>query len=239
MGQVSPTKGTIKLQILMDLGGSISTLIFVTHGRIHEVNLRDDLLAEPGALYILVRGYVDFARLYKIHRSGAFFIIRAKSNFRFRRLDCQKADKAKGVQADQIIELHSYYARKAYPHRLRRVHYYDTEKNKRFPTILFCRPPRLPICFAADGRSSYSSNGSNSICGFEPFKAPRECPKDQVWIAISVHVLVAIIRKKLQLKGGLFMMLQISSVSPFLKTPLFQLFSEIEADEKEAILLTS
>jgi hypothetical protein len=86
MGQVLPTKGTIKLQIPIDLGGGISTLIFVTHGKIHKVNLRDDLLAEPGVLYILVRGYLDFARLYKIHRSGASFIILAKSNFRFRRL---------------------------------------------------------------------------------------------------------------------------------------------------------
>ncbi len=123
-------KGAIKLHTLMDLRGSIPTLIFITHGKIHELKLLDELLIEPGAIYLLDRGYLDFARLYRIHRAGAFFIIRAKSNFRFRRLYSQKADKAKGVQADQIIELHGFYARKDYPHRLRRIRYYDAEKKK-------------------------------------------------------------------------------------------------------------
>jgi hypothetical protein len=110
--QFRQRKGAIKLHTLMDLRGSIPTLIFVTHGKVHEVNLLDNLLIEPGAIYLFDRGYLDFARLYKIHQAGAFFIIRAKSNFRFRRLYSQKADKAKGVQADQIIELHGFYARK-------------------------------------------------------------------------------------------------------------------------------
>jgi hypothetical protein len=96
-------KGAIKLHTLMDLRGSIPTLIFITHGKVHEINLLDELLFEPGAIYLFDRGYLDFARLYNIHQSPAFFIIRAKRNFRFRRLFSQPADKAKGIQADQII----------------------------------------------------------------------------------------------------------------------------------------
>ena len=128
--QFRQRKGAIKLHTLMDLRASIPTLIFITHGKVHEVNLLDHLIIEPGAIYILDRGYLDFARLYKIHQAGAFFIIRAKSNFRFRRLYSQKADKAKGVQANQIIELHGFYAQKDYPGRLRRIRYYDAEKKK-------------------------------------------------------------------------------------------------------------
>lgn len=230
-------KGAIKLHTLMDLRGSIPTLIFVTHGKVHEVNLLDDLLVEPGAIYILDRGYLDFARLYKIHRSGAFFIIRAKSNFRFRRLYSQKADKAKGVQADQIIELHGYYARKDYPDRLRRVRYYDAEKKKRliFLTNNFILPATtIAELFRCRWKIELFFKWIKQHLRIKAFYGTSEnAVKTQIWIAISVYVLVAIVRKKLQLKGSLYTMLQILSVSLFLKTPLFQLLSEIEPDEKE------
>ena len=231
-------KGAIKLHALMDLRGSIPTLIFVTHGKVHEVNLLDDLPIEPGAIYILDRGYLDFARLYKIHRSGAFFIIRAKSNFRFRRLYSQKADKAKGVQADQIIELHGYYARKDYPDRLRRVRYYDAEKKKRlfFLTNNFILPATtIAELFRYRWKIELFFKWIKQHLRIKALYGTSEnAVKTQIWIAISVYVLVAIVRKKLQLKGSLFTMLQILSVSLFLKTPLFQLLSEIEPDEKEA-----
>ena len=129
--QFRQRKGAIKLHTLMDLRGSIPKLIFVTHGKIHEIHLLDELIVEPGAIYIFDRGYLDFARLYKIHQARAFFIIRAKSNFRFRRIYSQPADKSIGIQADQIIELHGFYARKDYPERLRRIRYFDAEKNRR------------------------------------------------------------------------------------------------------------
>ena len=231
-------KGAIKLHTLMDLRGSIPTLIFVTHGKVHEVTLLDDLLVEPGAIYILDRGYLDFARLYKIHRSGAFFIIRAKSNFRFRRLYSQKADKAKGVQADQIIELHGYYARKDYPDRLRRVRYYDGEKKKRliFLTNNFILPATtIAELFRYRWKIELFFKWIKQHLRIKAFYGTSEnAVKTQIWIAISVYVLVAIVRKKLQLKGSLFTMLQILSVSLFLKTSLFQLLSDIEPDEKEA-----
>ena len=231
-------KGAIKLHTLMDLRGSIPTLIFVTHGKVHEVNLLDDLVLEPGAIYIFDRGYLDFARLYKIHRAGAFFIIRAKSNFRFRRLYSQKADKAKGVQADQIIELHGYYVRKDYPDRLRRVRYYDAKKKKRliFLTNNFLLPATtIAELFRCRWKIELFFKWIKQHLRIKAFYGTSEnAVKTQIWIAISVYVLVAIIKKKLKVKASLYTMLQILSVSLFQKTPLFQLLSQIKPEDKKA-----
>ncbi len=235
--QFRQRKGAIKLHTLMDLRGSIPTLIFVTHGKVHEVNLLDDLVIEPGAIYIFDRGYLDFARLYKIHRAGAFFIIRAKSNFRFRRLYSQKADKAKGVQADQIIELHGFYARKDYPDRLRRIRYYDAEKKKRliFLTNNFILPATtIAELFRCRWKIELFFKWIKQHLRIKAFYGTSEnAVKTQIWIAISVYVLVAIIKKKLKVKASLYTMLQILSVSLFEKTPLFQLLSQIKPDGKE------
>jgi hypothetical protein len=231
-------KGAIKLHTLMDLRGSIPTLIFVTHGKVHEVNLLDDLVLEPGAIYIFDRGYLDFARLYKIHRAGAFFIIRAKSNFRFRRLYSQKADKAKGVQADQIIELHGYYVRKDYPDRLRRVRYYDAKKKKRliFLTNNFLLPATtIAELFRCRWKIELFFKWIKQHLRIKAFYGTSEnAVKTQIWIAISVYVLVAIIKKKLKVKASLYTILQILSVSLFQKTPLFQLLSQIKPEDKKA-----
>jgi len=230
-------KGAIKLHTLMDLRGSIPTLIFVTHGKVHEVNLLDDLVIEPGAIYILDRGYLDFARLYKIHRAGAFFIIRAKSNFRFRRLYSQKADKVKGVQADQVIELHGFYARTDYPDRLRRIRYYDAEKKKRF--IFLTNHFTLPALTIAElyrcrWKIELFFKWLKQHLRIKAFYGTSEnAVKTQIWIAISVYVLVAIVKKKLNLTPSLYTILQILSVSLFEKTPLLQLLSQIQPDEKE------
>jgi hypothetical protein len=229
-------KGAIKLHTLMDLRGSIPTLIFITPAQTHEVNLLDKLPIEPGAIYIFDRGYLDFARLHKIHRAGAFFIIRAKSNFRFRRVYSQKADKAKGVQADQIIELHGYYARKEYPDRLRRVRYYDAEKKKRliFLTNHFLLSAfTIAELYRCRWKIELFFKWIKQHLRIKAFYGTSEnAVKTQIWIAISVYVLVAIIKKKLQLKTSLYTMLQILSVSLFEKTPLFQLLSQTKDDEK-------
>jgi hypothetical protein len=128
-------KGAIKLHTLLDLRGSIPTLVIITHGKYHEVNILDDLFIEAGAIYILDRGYLDFARLYKIHQSLGFFVTRAKSNFDFKRLYSQPVDKSTGVQADQIIGLNGFYAQKDYPEKLRRIRYFDSLNNKRLGFI--------------------------------------------------------------------------------------------------------
>jgi len=235
--QFRQRKGAIKLHTLMDLRGSIPTLIFVTHGKVHEVNLLDDLVIEPGAIYIFDRGYLDFARLYKIHRAGAFFIIRAKSNFRFRRLYSQKVDKGKGVQADQIIELHGFYVRKDYPDRVRRVRYYDAEKKKRliFLTNNFILPATtIAELFRCRWKIELFFKWIKQHLRIKAFYGTSQnAVKTQIWIAISVYVLVALIKKKLKVKASLYTMLQILSVSLFEKTPLFQLLSQIIPDEKE------
>jgi hypothetical protein len=235
--QFRQRKGAIKLHTLMDLRGSIPTLIFVTHGKVHEVNLLDDLPIEPGAIYIFDRGYLDFLRLYKVHRAGAFFIIRAKSNFRFRRLYSHKADKAKGIQADQIIELHGFYARKDYPDRLRRVRYYDAEKKKRliFLTNNFILPATtIAELFRCRWKIELFFKWVKQHLRIKAFYGTSEnAVKTQIWIAISAYVLVAIIKKRLKVEASLYTMLQILSVSLFEKTPLFQLLSQIKPDEKK------
>jgi len=236
--QFRQRKGAIKLHTLMDLRGSIPTLIFVTHGKIHEINLLDELIVEPGAIYIFDRGYLDFARLYKIHQARAFFIIRAKSNFRFRRMYSQPADKSKGIQADQIIELHGFYARQDYPERLRRIRYFDAEKNKRL--IFLTNHVALPAftiaeLFRCRWKIELFFKWIKQHLRIKAFYGTSEnAVKTQIWIAISVYVLVAIVKKKLKLKASLYTMLQILSVSLFEKTPLFQLLSQIKPEEKKA-----
>jgi hypothetical protein len=235
--QFRQRKGAINLHTLMDLRGSIPTLIFVTHGKVHEVNLLDELLIEPGAIYIFDRGYLDFARLYKIHQAGAFFIIRAKSNFRFRRLYSQKADKAKGVQADQSIELHGFYARKDYPDRFRRIRYYDAERKKRliFLTNHFSLPAfTIAELFRCRWKIELFFKWIKQHLRIKAFYGTSEnAVKTQIWIAISVYVLVAIVKKGLRVKLSLYTMLQILSVSLFEKTPILQLLSQILPEEKE------
>jgi len=230
-------KGAIKLHTLLDLRGSIPILIYVTQGKTHEVNLLDDLLVEPGAIYIFDRGYLDFARLYRIHQGGAFFIIRAKSNFRFRRIYSQPVDKAKGVQADQIIKLRGFYARKDYPERLRRIRYFDPEKKKRliFLTNNFTLPAFVVAeLFRCRWKIELFFKWIKQHLRIKAFYGTSEnAVKTQIWIAITVYVLVAIVKKRLNLDVSLYTMLQILSVSLFGKTPLFQLFSQIQQQETE------
>jgi hypothetical protein len=236
--QFRQRKGAIKLHTLMDLRGSIPTLIFVTHGKTHEIKLLDELILEPGAIYIFDRGYLDFARLYKIHQARAFFIIRAKSNFRFRRMYSQPAQKSKGIQADQVIELHGFYVRKDYPERLRRIRYFDAEKNKRL--IFLTNHVALPAftiaeLFRCRWKIELFFKWIKQHLRIKAFYGTSEnAVKTQIWIAISVYVLVAIVKKKLKLKASLYTMLQILSVSLFEKTPLFQLLSQIKPKEEKA-----
>jgi hypothetical protein len=230
-------KAAIKLHTLTDLRGSIPTLIFVTQGKTHEVNLLDELLVEPGAIYLFDRGYLDFGRLYQIDQAKAFFVIRAKRNFRFRRLYSQTVDKAQGVQADQIIELHGFYACKDYPARLRRIRYFDSKKNKRL--IFLTNRFSLPAFTVAEllrcrWKIELFFKWIKQHPRIKAFYGTSEnAVKTQIWIAISVYVLVAIVKKKLQLEASLYTMLQILSLSLFEKIPLFQLLSQIAPDEKE------
>jgi hypothetical protein len=235
--QFRQRKGAIKLHTLLDLRGSIPTLIFVTHGKVHEVNLLDELFVESGAIYIFDRGYLDFARLYKIHQAGAFFIIRAKSNFRFRRIYSRPTDKSKGVQADQIIELHGFYVHKDYPERLRRIRYFDAEKNKRliFLTNQFTLPAfTIAELFRCRWKIELFFKWIKQHLRIKAFYGTSEnAVKTQIWIAISIYVLVAIVKKQLKVDLSLYTMLQILSVTLFEKTPLLQLLSKIDLNETQ------
>jgi transposase len=225
-------KGAIKLHTLLDLRGSIPTMVFVTHGKVHEVNLLDELTLEPGAIYIFDRGYVDFTRLYKLHQSSAFFVIRAKRNFHFRRLYSQPVDKSKGLQADQIIHLHGFYARKDYPERLRRIRYFDAEKNKRLVLLTnnFILPGfTIAELFRCRWKIELFFKWIKQHLRIKAFYGTSEnAVKTQIWIALTVYVLVAIVKKQLNMNVSLYTMLQILSVTLFEKTPLIQLFSDID-----------
>lgn len=223
-------KGAIKLHTLLDLRGGIPTCVVITHGNVHDVNILDYLIIEPGALYIIDRGYLDFARLYSLTRASAFFVTRSKSNFNFKRLYSKTVDKSTGVHCDQIIVLNNFYARKDYPEKMRRIRFFDHDKNKRlyFLTNNF-KLPALTIAELYRSRwkielffkwikqnlriKKFYGNSENTV-------------KTQIWIAISVYVLIAIIKKQLNLDQSLYTILQILSVIPFEKITLLQALTQ-------------
>ena len=206
--------------------------IIITHGKIHDVNILDELPLEAGAIYILDRGYLDFGRLYMIHQSLAFFITRAKSNFDFQRLYSQPVDKATGVQADQIITLQGFYARKDYPEKLRRIRYVDIQNNKRF--VFLTNNFTLPALTIAElyhcrWQIELFFKWIKQHLRIKAFYGTSEnAVKTKIWIAISVYVLVAIVKKRLKIDHSLYTILQILSVSLFEKTDLYQLLANFK-----------
>ena len=223
------TKSAVKLHTLLDLRGNIPTLVIITDGKVHDVNILDQLVAEPGAIYIMDRGYLDFARLYVMHQSLAFFVTRAKKNFDFRRLYSRPVDKSTGLQCDQVIMLNGYYTRKDYPAKLRRIRYFDTENKKRlvFLTNNFDLPAlTIAELYRSRWQVELFFKWIKQHLRIKKFYGNSEnAVKTQIWIAISVYVLVAIIKKRLNLDMSLYTILQILSVSLFEKTPILQAFS--------------
>ena len=219
-------KGAIKIHTLLDLRGSIPTIIIVTHGKIHDVNILDVLVFEAGAFYIMDRGYLDFARLYKIHLGCAFFVTRAKKNFDFKRLYSRPVDKNTGVQCDQIITLGGFYPRKNYPEKLRRIRYFDKLTNKHFVFLTnnFNLPPLvIAHLYRSRWQVELFFKWIKQHLRIKAFYGTSEnAVKTQVWIAISVYLLVAIVKKQLNLDASLYTILQIISVTVFEKTPLLQ-----------------
>lgn len=223
-------KGAIKLHTLLDMRGSIPATIIITHGKVHDVNILDSIFIEAGAIYIMDRGYLDFARLYNIQQSSAFFITRAKSNFDFKRLYSQPVDKTTGVLCDQIIALNGFYAKKDYPDKLRRIRYYDADNNK---TLIFLTNNfTLPALTIADlyrcrWQVELFFKWIKQHLRIKAFYGTSEnAVKTQVWIAIAVYVLVAIIKKRLELEQSLYTILQILSITLFEKTLLSQAFAK-------------
>jgi len=232
-------KGAIKLHTLLDLRGSLPSLVIITHGKVHDVTILDQLIFEPGAFYIVDRGYLDFARLYVIHQSSAFFVTRTKNNFSFRRLYSRSVDKSTGVQFDQIIVLEGYYSHKAYPDKLRRIRYFDTDQNKRliFLTNNFTLPAlTIAKLFQCRWQIEIFFKWIKQHLRIKAFYGTTEnAVKTQIWISITVYVLVAIVKKQLHLDLSLYTILQILSVTLFEKTPILEALSIIQPQELKGV----
>jgi len=233
-------KGAVKLHTLLDLRGSIPSLVIITHGKVHDVNILDQLSFEPGAFYIIDRGYLDFDRLYAIHQASAFFVTRTKSNFSFRRLYSRPVDKSIGVQCDQIIVLEGFYSHKAYPDKLRRIRYFDTNLNKRliFLTNNFTLPAlTIAQLFQCRWQIEIFFKWIKQHLRIKAFYGTTEnAVKTQIWIAIAVYVLVAIVKKQMHLDLTLYTILQILSVTLFEKTPILEALSTIQPLKLEDVL---
>jgi len=226
------TKAAIKLHTLLDLRGNIPTFIHISDGKLHDVNVLDILIPEAGAFYIMDRGYVDFARLFTLNQYQAFFVTRAKSNLYFRRVYSHPVDKQSGLICDQTIMLSGFYSAKDYPDRLRRIKYHDRQTNKNlvFLTNNF-KLPALTIAelYRCRWQVELFFKWIKQHLRIKSFYGTSQnAVKTQVWIAISVYVLVAIIRKRLNLNESLYTILQILSVTAFERTPLNQLLTQMD-----------
>ena len=224
------TKSAVKMHTLLDLRGSIPTFIRVTTGDIHDVNILDEIILQAGAYYVMDRGYLDYARLYRIHLAGAFFVTRAKSNLDASRIYSEQVDKQTGVLADQSIALNGYDSRKDYPSHLRRIRFYDplTDKDLIFLTNQFTLPATT-ICALYKSRWQVELffKWIKQHLRIKAFYGTSEnAVKTQIWIAVSIYLLVAIVKKKLDLPASLYTLLQVLSVTLFEKMPISQVLQQ-------------
>jgi hypothetical protein len=225
-------KGAIKLHTLLNLRGSIPEWIHISDGKLHDVQVLDLLLPQPGAFYLIDRGYVDFARLWVLHQGAAFFVTRAKRGLQWQRRYSQAVDKASGLRCDQTIVLAGVETQHAYPAALRRIRYWDSETQQSliFLTNQFELPAlTIALLHKARWRVELFFKWIKQHLRIKAFYGTSEnAVKTQVWIAISVYVLVAILKKQLGLEQSLYTILQILSVTLFEKTPILQALSEGE-----------
>lgn len=219
-----PTQHALKLHTVLDLRGQIPTFIRITPAHLHDVKMLDQVTPEAGAVYVMDRGYLDFRRLYRWTQHGAFFITRARKDFRFTRLDSRRVDKATGVRCDQTIALVWFYSAQGYPAQLRRIRYWDVDRQRDlvFLTNNFTLPPlSVAELYRARWRVELFFKWIKQHLRIKSFYGTSEnAVKTQVWTAVCAYLIVAIIRKRLHLETSLHTMLQILSVSIFEKTPI-------------------
>ncbi len=222
-------KGAIKLHTLLDVRGSIPTVVIITPASVHDVNILDDLFFEAGAIYIMDRAYVDFARLYRISAASAFFVTRAKNTLQVQRLYSRPVDKSTGLLCDQTVVLTGFYSRKNYPDKLRRIRYRDPDTQKRFVFLtnnFTLAPLTIARLYRARWRVELFFKWIKQHLRIKAFYGTSEnAVKTQVWIAIATYLLVAIVKKQLHLDRSLYTILQIMSVTLFEKTPILQALS--------------
>ena len=223
-------KAAIKLHTLLDLRGSIPSFIHISDGKLHDVNVLDHLIPEPGAFYVMDRGYLDFKRLHQLHQYAAFFVIRAKSNLQCRRLYSHPVQKQTGLRCDQTVVLTGFYPSQHYPGKLRRIKYHDTVTDKRliFLTNNFLLPPlTIAKLYRCRWQVELFFKWIKQHLRIKSFFGTTEnAVKTQIWIAVSVYVLVAIVKKRLGLDLSLYTILQILSVTIFERMPLIQTLNE-------------
>jgi len=224
------TKGAIKLHTLLDLRGNIPSFIAITDGKVHDVNILDVLIPEAGSIYVMDKAYLDFKRLCELNQCAAFFVVRAKSNTRLKRLYSNPVDKSTGIQCDQIVVLTGFYSRKDYPAKLRRIRFFDSETNKRlvFLTNQFDLPPEtIAALYRYRWQVELFFKWIKQNLRIKSFYGTSEnAVKTQIWIAISVYVLVAIIKKRLKVELSLYTILQIFSVTVFEKILILQALTD-------------
>ena len=219
-------KGAVKLHTLLDLRGSIPSFVHISHGKMHDVNVLDLLPIEPGAFYVMDRGYVDFARLRRFTQHSAFFVTRAKRNLDFTRRTRRKVDKTTGLRSDQTINLAGVKSSQLHPEPLRRVAFYDADNNRRFVFLTnnFTLPAlTIPALYKSRWQVELFFKWIKQHLRIKAFFGTNpNAVKTQVWTAISVYVLVAIIKRELKVERSLYEILQILSLTLFEKTPIFQ-----------------
>jgi hypothetical protein len=225
-------KGAIKLHTLLDLRGSIPSFIQITDGKVHDIHVLDTLIPEPGSYYVMDRGYLDFARLYVMAQCLAFFVIRAKTNLQFRRLYSQTVDKSSGLRCDQTILLTGPLTAKQYPDKLRRVRFFDIENKKSltFLTNNFTLPAlTIARLYKCRWQVELFFKWIKQHLRIKAFYGTSEnAVRTQVWIAVSVYVLVAILKKQLNLESSLYEILQILSLTQFEKDSILQVLTDFD-----------
>ena len=219
-------KGAVKLHTLLDLRGDIPTFIWITDGKVHDVNVLNHLIPEPGAIYVMDRAYLDFRRLYQLHQSAAVFVTRSKTNTGLRRIYSHRIDKATGVKFDQTVALTGYYSKRDYPEKLRRIKYFDAEKGR--SVIFLTNQFTLPAIIIAElyryrWRVEIFFKWIKQHLRIKSFYGTSEnAVKTQIWIAVSAYVMVATMKKRLKIDLTLYTILQILSITLFEKKPILQ-----------------
>jgi len=229
-------KGAVKMHTLLDVRGSIPTFIEVSDGKVHDVNILDQIVPEAGSFYVMDRGYLDFERLHTFHTSGAFFVIRSKSGVVLKRRYSHAVDPSTGVRSDQTVVLASGASSKHYPDALRRIRYHDDEHNL---TLVFLANnfdlPALTIAqlYKSRWKVELFFKWIKQHLRIKVFYGTSEnAVKTQIWIAVAIYVLVAILKKRHALQPSLFQILQVLSVTLFEKVPILRAFGEMESQEK-------
>ena len=228
-------KAAVKMHTLLDLHGNIPTFISITEGKVHDVNVLDEILPEAGAFYIMDRGYLDFKRLYVFELSSAFFVTRTKSNVTLQRRRSRPVDRSTGLRSDHIVVLTSIESSQAYPDELRRVSYLDLQTSKRFQFLtnnLILPANTIVHIYKARWQVELFFKWIKQHLRIKAFYGISEnAVKTQIWIAVSVYVLVAIVRKRLGLEMSLYQILQILSLTLFEKTPILQALQPSDSQE--------